>query len=275
MVLAGPRLLVVGTMTRHTATAGQNTDTGQQDALFGDPAPAATGPARCGSATVQDPELVADVVRTADAAGYLLVERSQRVVKADPANPGVVDSTSRHEQDAVLQLLDSGHLRTGGAHHVHHHGHEGPARSILVPKATREMITRWSHLRPVPAPRTTDPTPETSSASGRTRPKRQRPTPSPEPADRSGPIVVDVIRPGRGLLTCAEFGGQIIRDGSRYVVETEFGHVVGRASSYRLGAGLLARHHGYTPGPIEIDRREERDGNAAPRPSARDRQLGR
>ena len=272
MVLAGPRLLVVGTMTRRTATARQNADPGQQDALFGDPAPTATGPARCGSATVQDPELVADVVRTADGTGFLLVERSQRVVKADPSTPGVVDSAPRHEQDAVLQLLDSGHLRTGGTHHVHHHGHEGPARSVLVPKQTRDMVTRWSNLRPVPARRTPDPAPGTGSASGRTGSGRRR---HPDPTDHSGPIVVDVIRPGRGLLTCAEFGGQIVREAGRYVVETEFGHVVGRASSYRLGAELLARHHGYTPGPIEIDRREERDGNAPPKRTTRDHQLGR
>lgn len=255
-------------MTRRTATARQDTAAGQQDALFGDPA---TAPIRrdMDRASVQDPELVADVVRTADGPGFLLIERSHRVVKADPAKPGVVDSAARHEQDTVLQLLDSGHLRTGGTHHVHHHGHEGPARSVLVPKATRDMVTRWSNLRPVPAPRAPDPAPATTP--GGKRPAGRRT----EPTDRSGPIVVDVIRPGRGLLTCAEFGGQIVRDGGRYVVETEFGHVVGRASSYRLGAELLARHHGYTPGPIEIDRREERDGNAPPKPTARDRQLGR
>jgi hypothetical protein len=39
MVLAGPRVLVVGVMTRRTATARQNAAAGQQSALFGDPTP--------------------------------------------------------------------------------------------------------------------------------------------------------------------------------------------------------------------------------------------
>lgn len=267
MVLAGPRLLVVGPMTTRTRTSpARQASTGQQDALFGDPAPAPIGTARTDAGAVQDPELLAQVVRAADDPGFLLIERSQRVVKADPAKPGVVDSASRHEQDAVLQLLDSGHLRTGGTHHIHHHGHEGPARSILVLKATRDMVTRWSNLRPVPTP-TAQPRPAEHGKSTRRRPEPD--------GGSTGPIVVDVIRPGRGLLTCPEFGGEIVRDNGRYVVEAEGGHVVGRASSYRQGAELLARHHGYQPGPIEIDRSEERDGNAAPAPTARDRQLGR
>lgn len=265
MVLAGPRLLVVGTkMTARTRTVRQPAEVGQQDALFGDAAPAPARNDRDGVA-VQDPELVADVVRTADGPGFLLIERSQRVVRADPAKPGVVDSAGRHEQDAVLQLLDSGHLRTGGTHHVHHHGHEGPARSILVPKATRDMVTRWSNLRRIPVQvRDSEPAPTPASK------KRGRA----EVKAVSGPIVVDVVWPGRGLLTCAEFGGQIIRDQGRYVVETEDGRIVARtASSYRAAALALARHHGYQPGPIEINRDEERDGNNPPR-SARDRRLG-
>lgn len=264
MVLAGPRLLVVGPMTARTRTVRQPAEVGQQDALFGDAAAAPTRNDR-GRVAVQDPELVADVVRTADGPGFLLIERSQRVVKGDPAKPGVVDSAGRHEQDAVLQLLDSGHLRTGGTHHVHHHGHEGPARSILVPKATRDMVTRWSNLRPIPAQvRVSEP------AAPPARTKRR----SADVKPASGPIVIDVVRPGRGLLTCAEFGGQIIRDQGRYVAETDDGRIVARtASSYRAAALALARHHGYQPGPIEIDRSEERDGNNPPR-SARDRRLG-
>jgi hypothetical protein len=44
MVLAGPRVLVVGVMTRRTATARQNAAAGQQSALFGDPTPAPNPP---------------------------------------------------------------------------------------------------------------------------------------------------------------------------------------------------------------------------------------
>jgi len=43
------------------------------------------------------------------------------------------------------------------------------------------------------------------------------------------------------------------RQDGRYLVETESGRVIRRASSYRAGAGVLARHHGYTPGRIEVE----------------------
>ena len=42
-----------------------------------------------------------------------------------------------------------GHLTTGGTHIVRCAGREGPASSILVPKATRAMVTRWASLRPL------------------------------------------------------------------------------------------------------------------------------
>lgn len=141
----------------------------------------------------------------------------------------------RYEADAVTQLRDSGLLELGGTHAITHRDNTGPARSVLVPKHSRDMATRWSHLRPIPA----------GTAPADSTEDDEPPT--------SGPIGVDVVRPGRGLVTCREFHGELIRENGRYVVETEGGHVVGRASSYRAGAQMLARHHGYRPGPIEIE----------------------
>ncbi len=66
---------------------------------------------------------------------------------------------------------------------------------------------------------------------------------------------VDVVRPGRGLVTGAggAFAGGIVRDGSDYIVEEgESGCVIGRARSYQAGADRLARYYGYTPSPVEI-----------------------
>jgi hypothetical protein len=142
-----------------------------------------------------------------------------------------VEEVPRYEADAVAQLLDGGLLELGGTHR----DHTGPARSVLVPRSTREMATRWSHLRPIPA----------GTAPADTTDDAEPPT--------SGPIGVDVVRPGRGLVTCTEFHGELIRENGRYLVETEGGHVVGRASSYRAGAQMLARHHGYRPGRVEIE----------------------
>ena len=222
MVLGGPRNLVVVGMT----------DT-VQDALFGDPAIIATDDH--GPAATQDPREVARIVATAQEPGFLVIERTGRVLRADPARPGCADAVSRHDGDTVAQLLDSGHLKLGGSHHIHHAGQEGPARSVLVPKATRDMVTRWDHLRPVPAPAA--------------RPQR------PAPQRTTGVIGVDVVEPGKALVTLGATGqgGTVLRDGGRYRVENDHGALVGHASSYRAAARLLARYHGFTPGPVEIE----------------------
>ena len=145
---------------------------------------------------------------------------------------------SRHDADTVVQLLDTGHLKLGGTHHVHHNGQEGPARSVLVPKATRDMVARWQHLRPIPIPQ------RPASTAGTPRQAPQRPT-----------IGVDVVAPGKALIVLGATGagGTVLRDGGRYRVENDHGALVGHASSYRAAARLLARYHGYAPGPVEIE----------------------
>ncbi|MGE0170944.1 hypothetical protein [Nocardioides sp.] len=62
---------------------------------------------------------------------------------------------------------------------------------------------------------------------------------------RAVPVAVDVVSPGKGLVTCGagDFSGTVI----------------GRAGSYRDGAARLARHHGFTAGRVEVDF-EHRDG---------------
>ena len=45
----------------------------------------------------------------------------------------------------------------------------------------------------------------------------------------------------------------MLRDGGRYRVENDHGVLVGHASSYRAAARVLARYHGYSPGPVEIE----------------------
>ncbi|NMI01053.1 hypothetical protein [Pseudonocardia acidicola] len=81
--------------------------------------------------------------------------------------------------------------------------------------------------------------------------------PAGEP-DRAVAVAVDVVGPGKGLVTCGagEFSGTVIRDRERrsgYLVETEWGDVIGRARSYRHGAARLARHHGLVADPIEVE----------------------
>ncbi|WP_231974206.1 hypothetical protein [Pseudonocardia sp. HH130630-07] len=214
-----------------------------QDALFGEPTRVGTD--STGPATTQDPSEVARIVSAAQDPGFLIVERTGRVLKADPTRPGCAEAAARHDGDTVIQLLGSGHLKLGGNHHIHCDGHEGPARSVLIPKATRDMVLRWSHLRPIPRRRTP------------VRTSSQPPT--------SGRISVDIVERGKALVTCGtggDFSGTIIRNGrnrgsgradGRYTVETEYGDDVGQAGSYRAGAVMLARRHGYRAGPIEIE----------------------
>lgn len=70
-------------------------------------------------------------------------------------------------------------------------------------------------------------------------------------------IYVDVVSPGKGLVTCGEgdFSGSIVRVGGRgrFYVETEWGRVIGRADSYRDGAALMARHEGYQLGVLVLE----------------------
>ncbi|MFR9803652.1 hypothetical protein ACL02T_15285 [Pseudonocardia sp. RS010] len=74
-------------------------------------------------------------------------------------------------------------------------------------------------------------------------------------------VLVDVVRPGRALVTCGEldFGGEIVLDkygatGRRdvYVVESE-GEVIGRARSYREGAYLLAERNGLPRSSVTVE----------------------
>lgn len=135
-----------------------------QKALFGpqQPIPAQRRP----QTTINDPELVAAVIRTATDPGYVLIGPAERVFLRESGATGrgaPVEPVPSYERDTVRQLLDAGHLTVGGTHIVRYGGREGPARSVLVPKATRNMVARWANLRPL------DPAKSTGSAGG-TRP---------------------------------------------------------------------------------------------------------
>lgn len=83
-------------------------------------------------------------------------------------------------------------------------------------------------------------------------------------------VLVDVVSPGKGLVTCGagDFSGSIVRDRFAetdehkrrpYFVETEVGDVIGRSRSYREGAYLLAQHHGFTKPSVTVEIEHERD----------------
>lgn len=121
-----------------------------QQALFGRQEPLPTP--RTHRHTTNDLDLVAAVVRLAADPGYVLIGPSERVYRRDPTTKGAVEAVPAYEQEAVTQLLASGHLSIGGTHRVHHGGREGAASSVLVPKTTRAMVRRWAALQPIHGP---------------------------------------------------------------------------------------------------------------------------
>ena len=111
--------------------------------------PTATGH-RAYQAT-NDIELIQTIVRLAIEPGFVLIGPAERVFCYQPdRGRALVRPVPKYEAAAVAQLLDSRPLRTGGARTVQYGEHSGTATSVLVPKATRDMLTRWEHLRPLP-----------------------------------------------------------------------------------------------------------------------------
>ena len=130
--------------TRRTRTPVQTT-------LLGKPAPIPQ-PRKPSRPDINDPELVASVIRTAINRGYVLIGPAQRVYLREPGQTrkgARVEPVPSYEQDTVHQLLDTRHLTTGGTHIVRAAGREGPATSVLVPKASQAMVSRWAALAPL------------------------------------------------------------------------------------------------------------------------------
>jgi hypothetical protein len=115
---------------------------------------------------INDPELVADVIRSAMNVGYVLIGPGRAVFLrvGGSGRGGYVERASSFEAAAVAQLLDSGHLKTGGTHIVCYGDREGPAQSVLVPNASRRMVARWGAYRPlhgsIPTQRTSSEKPD-------------------------------------------------------------------------------------------------------------------
>jgi hypothetical protein len=103
--------------------------------------------------TINDLDLVASVITTAQDPGYVVIGTAERVFLRDPARKGHVVTVPRYEADTVAQLLDHGHLRLGGTHVLTDGHREGPARSVLVPAATKAVSARWAALHRLPPPR--------------------------------------------------------------------------------------------------------------------------
>ncbi|MGD9987139.1 hypothetical protein [Pseudonocardia sp.] len=180
-------------------------------------------PESAGQALLFDDDLTHRVLREARDPGYVLVGIAEKVhSRAVGTRAAEMAIPARPDEAAtVAQLLAAGRLLHGARVAVLLDSRREPEPAVLVD---------------VPATATTAPAPD-----GLVR------------------LLVDVVRPGLGLVTAADgtFSGSIVRQDGAYLVETEHGDVIGRASSYRAGAARLARHHQRRPGAVEIEHERE------------------
>ena len=114
--------------------------------LFGEPvkAPAAVVASRQ-SWGVNDRDLAESVLRTALGNGYAVIGQPMRVYRC--AGRGEIEAVPRYESDMVSDLIDRELLRVGGWHDYTCGRSAGRGRSVLVPRGTRTLLTRWATLK--------------------------------------------------------------------------------------------------------------------------------
>lgn len=95
-------------------------------------------------------------------------------------------------------------------------------------------------------------------------------TPAPPPSNlgeqftRRPRVYADQVAKGKVLVTGpvskehpTGFSGTGIREGSRWMVETEFGDHVGKAKNAKDVGHVLAHHHGHEPGSFDVEYEKE------------------
>ena len=110
----------------------------------------AARPGRVSRIESNDVELMVTVAANAARCGYLLVGAAERVYTRSDGEDRVA-RVPRYEDDAVHQLLRRRWLTVGSTHRVTCGAAELVGTAVLVPKATRERIERWSRLHRPPS----------------------------------------------------------------------------------------------------------------------------
>ncbi|GGM72634.1 hypothetical protein GCM10012275_49060 [Longimycelium tulufanense] len=119
--------------------------------LFGNPVESGSesqAAERAARKAINNIDVVLEVVKAATSdLGYVLGPRGRQVFRKDGSEE--IRRVSWQEGNAVHQLLDQGWLTVGGQHSYRLLGGREFvwARSILVPKATRQRLHHWLSLR--------------------------------------------------------------------------------------------------------------------------------
>lgn len=125
--------------------------TGGQVDLFGNPVvPLAEQRQR--RAESNDVDLMHTVAGNAVRCGYVLVGNAERVYARVGDTDGQVQRVPRWEEDAVHQLLRRRWLTTGAEQWVVCGAATLSGAVVLVPKATRDQVTRWARQQHPPSP---------------------------------------------------------------------------------------------------------------------------
>ncbi len=95
--------------------------------------------------TCNDRELAESVLRTAVGDGYAVIGHPMRVYRC--AGREEIEAVPRYESETVLDLLERDVLKVGGWHEYTCGHFAGLGRSVLVPKATRIVLDRWTALK--------------------------------------------------------------------------------------------------------------------------------
>lgn len=115
---------------------------GQYD-LFGVPV-APLKPRETPRPPVNDMELIEQVLREASSSGFVLIGIREDVYKRTTGD--VVEKVPPDVDYAVHQLIEAKWLDVGGTHQVRYERYTGSARSVLVPRKSRQAAYRWSAL---------------------------------------------------------------------------------------------------------------------------------
>lgn len=112
--------------------------------LFGNPV-ASLRRADQGKSPVNDMELVEKVIRSAATEKYVLVGSGEKVFRRTTSS--YVERVESEVERVVHQLIEARWFDVGGTHMVSYDRYQGPARSVLVPRKTRQAAARWANLQ--------------------------------------------------------------------------------------------------------------------------------
>lgn len=112
--------------------------------LFGNPV-ATLQRADRGKPPVNDMNLVEMVIRSAATEKFVLVGPGEKVFRRTTGS--YVERVESGVECVVHQLIEARWFDVGGTHTVYYERYEGPARSVLVPRKTRQAAARWGNLQ--------------------------------------------------------------------------------------------------------------------------------